>query len=251
VARDGYKGKLILPVLLTNQRQMNKKTERNPKTSLAATCIDASRAEGIWVVDSSLNDQEAKGNFGSVRFRGVVDFHQELNAMLTHCNISVAGPYWGMNLVVWARGIVSFAAVGVGKAYRYHIPGGLLKQSSTKFALPSLRRLVVRKPILRSWLVGSLQKIAKSDPAYSEFSELVAQFGVLADEDMARHQIGRFYENWIRQLEAAPPQSRSLALYQNFSSAYVLGKSLSNIPSEEGPARSPSRIAEQFMRNCL
>jgi hypothetical protein len=250
-AKTRYKGTLILPVILTNQRQSNRKTERNAKISLAVTCLDASGADGIWVVDSSLNDQEGKGNFESVRFPGLIRFHQELNAAMPGGKITIAGPYWALNLILWARGIATFFAMGVGKASRYRAPGGMLKQGTNRIAIPPLRRLVTRKPELKGWLSEVLGKIAGNDPSASEFSNLLKQFQVLADEDTARRQIGKFYRAWIERLENTPPQGRPLALFQDFSAAYVLGKSLHDIPSETGPARNPALIAEQLMGNCL
>ena len=249
--KANYRGKLILPVILTNQRQLNRKTERNSKISLAAACLDTSGADGVWVVDSSLNDQDAKGNFESIRFPGVVRFHQELSAAIPEDKINVAGPYWALNLILWVRGITSFTAIGVGKTSRYRVPGGMLTKGVSRIAVPPLRRLVTWKPELKGWLSTVLQTVAKSDPAFAEFSSLHKQFQLLADEATARLQIGKFYGEWVKRLEAAAPQSRSLALYQDFSAAYVLGKSLPDIPSENGPARCPSRLAEQFMGNCL
>jgi hypothetical protein len=250
-AKANYKGKLILPIILTNQRQLNRKTERNSKISLAAACLDTSGADGVWVVDSSLNDQEAKGNFESIRFPGVVRFHQELSAAIPEGKIVIAGPYWALNLILWARGVASFAAIGVGKASRYRVPGGMLTKGINRVAVSPLRRLVTWQPELKGWLSTVLQTVAKGDPAFAEFSSLLKQFQLLGDDETARLQIGRFYGEWLKRLEATAPQSRSLALFQDFSAAYVLGKSLPDIPSETGPARSPSRIAEQFMGNCL
>lgn len=246
-----YRGKLILPVILTNQRQLNRKTERNSKISLAAACLDTSGADGVWVVDSSLNDQDAKGNFESVRFPGVVSFHQELNAAIPDGKTTIAGPYWALNLILWVRGIASFAAIGVGKASRYRIPGGIMTRGANRIVVPPLRRLVTRQPELRGWLSTVIQTVSKGDPSLAEFSALLKQFQLLADEETARLQIGRFYGEWLARLETTAPQSRALALFQDFSAAYVLGKSLPDIPSEAGPARVPSRIAEQFMGNCL
>ncbi len=250
-AKANFKGKLILPIILTNQRQLNRKTERNSKIALATACVEASGADGVWVVDSSLNDQDATGNFETIRFPGVARFHQELIAAIPELKISIAGPYWALNLILWARGLASFAAVGVGKATRYRVPGGLLMRGVTRIAVPPLRRLVTRKPELKAWLSTAAQTVAKSDPSFAEFSSLLRQFPLLADEDTARSQIGKFYGEWIKRLDAMNPQSRSLALFQDFSAAYVLGKSLPDIPSEAGSARSPSRIAQQFMGNCL
>src|SRR6266542_2385372 len=51
-----FKGRLILPLIFTNQKQLNGKTERNPKVEQARRCYDEAHADGFWVVDSSLTD---------------------------------------------------------------------------------------------------------------------------------------------------------------------------------------------------
>ena len=99
--RSKHRVRLILPVILTNQRQLNKKTERNTKIALASTCMESSGAEGIWVVDSSLNDQEGTSTFEHIRFPGIISFHEELKAKLPAEAITIGGPYWGMNLILW------------------------------------------------------------------------------------------------------------------------------------------------------
>ena len=73
----------------------------------------------------------------------------------------------------------------------------------------------------------------------------------LLDEETTRRQIALFYKEWLDTIERTPEVGRSLALYQNFSSAFVLGKQLPTLPSSSGYARRPERVAEYFMLNCL
>jgi hypothetical protein len=51
--------------------------------------------------------------FDSIRFPALIKFHQEINASLPREAVSVAGPYWGLNLVLWAKGIVKHPAIGI------------------------------------------------------------------------------------------------------------------------------------------
>jgi hypothetical protein len=248
--KSKHKTRLILPVILTNQRQLNKKTERNSKVALAASCLESSGADGIWVVDSSLNDQEGTSTFEHIRFPGILSFHDELNAKLPSETITVAGPYWGINLILWARGLVRFPSIGAGKSYQYHISGGRLLQGATRIAMSPVRRLVGWSPAVRGWLQENLAKLPKGDAAYSEFVSLERNFQSFQADGQARMQTARFYRDWIRRLEASTSDSRALALYQDFSSAFVLGKSLTELPPTEN-VRSPARIAKQFMVNCL
>jgi hypothetical protein len=248
-ARKKYKGKLILPIILTNQRQLNNKTERNGKVALAASCRELSQSDGVWVVDSSLNDQAGTGNLEK-RFHGIVNFHAELSARLSTGTFTIAGPYWGLNLVLWARGLVQFPAIGVGKGYQYYIPGGPLFEGKPRLALAPLRRYRTWSPLLRKWLGDVLSEVPKGSDAFVAFSNILKNFQILSDRNQARRQLARFYLHWFKELAAVSPDSRSLALYQDFSRAYVLGKSLPDLPPPEKP-RSASRVAQQFMMACL
>jgi hypothetical protein len=245
-----FKGKMILPIILTNQRQLNKKTARNGNIDLAVSCLQFSESDGIWVVDSSLNDLDGTGNFEHERFPGIIKFHEELNARIRPETITISGPHWGLNLILWARGLTQFTATGPGKAYQYHIPGGMLMKGVTRIALAPLRRLAVWSPELKKWIDATLSKIPKSSSDYLEFSSIERHFNVLHDEHQAHLQVARFYKDWFKKFEAIVPQGRALALYQDLSSAYVLGRSLKDLPKQEH-ARSASKVAKQLMVNCL
>jgi hypothetical protein len=248
-AQRKFKGKLILPVIFTNQRQLNNKTERNGKVALAVSCLAASGGDGVWVVDSSLNDQAGTGN-SEKRFQGIIRLHEEVNAKLRPQTVSVAGPYWALNLILWARGLVHFAAIGVGKGFRYYIPGDRLQEGNPRIALSPLRRQRTWSGALRDWIENALLKIPKGTTAHTEFSSILRNFQILNDREQARMQVARFYGDWFKKIEETSPESRALALYQDFSSAYVLGKSLKDLPPPETP-RNASRIAKQFMVSCL
>lgn len=239
---------LVLPAIFTHQTQLNKKTARNPKVALIAQCFEAAGATGLWVVDSSLVDQEGARTL-DLRFSSLLDLHQELLDRLPQARI-VGGPYWGLNLVLWARGLVHYPAITLGNRYRYHIPGGRVQPPSYRIALDSLKRLVVVKPELSLWLTDAVKKIPGGDPANTEFSALNANFSSLLRSDNNREQICRFYRKWLDSIALAPVAGRALTLYQQLSSAYVLGKTLGELP-EAGLARRPERTAQQLMLLCL
>ena len=249
--KTGDQRKLILPVIFSNQRQLNKKTERNKKVDLADGCLAASSAGGIWVVDSSLNDQDGTSNFEQTRFPGLVAFHEELNQKLDKGIVRIAGPYWGMNLVLWARGLVDHPAIGLGNAYRYYLPGGFLKQGEVRAALIPLRRTATVSPELKVWLGQALNQIPKGDPAATLFAEMEKHFGAMSEGSVARNQVAKFYKRWLAKLEKDPTPGRALALYQDLSSAYVLGNGLPDLPTTEKSARNPGKVARQLMLNCL
>ncbi|HET9183802.1 MAG TPA: hypothetical protein VFP59_16850 [Candidatus Angelobacter sp.] len=247
--QTGFTGKLILPVIFTNQKQINKKTERTKKLSSVSTCYKAALADGVWVVDSSLNDQDASDTFNK-RFSELIKLHKELNEKLLDDAITVAGPYWGMNLVMWARGLVRYPAIGLGTGYRYSIPGIIPSQGKTRVALGPLRRWASAKPELKEWLSETVKSLAADPINAAEFSSLEKDFSHLLVKKHANVQIAKFYRNWFQKFAALPPSGRALALYHDLSSSYVLAKGLEELP-EEGTARRPERIQQQLMMNCL
>jgi len=91
--------------------------------------------------------------------------------------------------------------------------------------------------------------MSPSDPAYIEVAAILSRFPVLFRSNN-RDQIARIYKKWIDSLACVPVAGRPLTLYQQLSSSYVLGKSLSDLP-ERGTARRPERVAQQLMLVCL
>jgi len=246
---SGFPGRLILPLVLTHQKQVNRKTARNPKVQQAERCYQESQADGLWVVDMSLEDDSGSPILRNRRFPGLIDLHEELNLRISS-KIRIAGPYWGLNLVLWARGLVDHPAIGIGAGYRY-LPVGLPgRPPLPKLALPSLRRRVGIKPQFRNWLDQAIAKLAASHPARAEFSGIKKNFAALSVFDRAREQVAGFYKQWFSAIATAPKAGRSMALFQDLSAAYALGKSLPDL-ADEGTARRPEAVAEPLMLSCL
>jgi len=244
-----FKGKLILPLIFTNQKQLAGRTEWRPRVNLALKRYRKGGADGIWVVDSSLSDQMGIGTFRT-RFPVLIDLHKYIRSTWPKGTIVVAGPYWGINIILWARGLCEYPAIGLGSAYQYYIPGGHLQKGVPRIALPPLRRCAVVGP-LKGWLEKSLDKLIPKDQAFNELSELRDKYDSLLIPSAAKDQIAKFYKNWYNRIEQSPPVGRSLALYQDLSSAYVLGKQLPTLPKAGSVATRPERVAEYFMLNCL
>ena len=265
-----FRGKLILPLIFTHQKQLVGKTQWRPQADSALKRYHKVGADGVWVVDSSLSDQMGTGTFRN-RFPSLIDLHRYIRSSLPKETIVVAGPYWGMNLILWARGLCEYPAIGLGSAYKYYIPGGHLQKGKTRIALPPLRRWVVASPELRTWLnrclkilnpkdiayieLSKLRKkydsLLPKDIAYIDLSELKVKFDSLLNQSAAKDQVAKFYKNWFNKIEATPVVGRSLALYQDLSSAYIIGKQLPTMPRSGSSARRPERVAEYFMLNCL
>jgi len=245
---SGFSGKLILPILLTHQSQVSGKTVRNPKVKQAERCYHEAGADGFWVVDSSLTDDNGSSTLRK-RFRAIIDLHQELNEHISS-KIKIAGPYWGLNIVLWAKGLVDHPAIGIGLGYQYFLSGNPARQPKARLALSSLRRRVVVGPQFKIWLDTAIAELAASHPARAEFAEIRKQYTVLSGLDAAREQVARFYKQWIDLIANTPKAGRSMALFQDLSAAYALGKSLPEIP-DEGTARRPEAVAEPLMLSCL
>jgi hypothetical protein len=244
-----FQGKLILPVIFTHQNQINLKTQRNKRIELVKDCYGLSAADGIWIAESSLADQEGSHTFERVRFPGLLAFHQELSQILPTDAISIAGPYWGMNLILWARGVIRYPAIGLGNSYQYHLPGGLMKQGKTRVVLPPLKRQAVASGQLANWLRQAIRLLPKGDTAFSQLNEVLRSFGQLSTD--SRMQVATFYKDWFDRIAAVSPPGRALALYQDLSSAFVIGKKLPDLPKDERTAKKPWQVAKQLMVNCL
>jgi hypothetical protein len=247
-ALNRYGRKLIVPIVIRHSSQIRLKADRNKRIELARSCVELSGAAGLWIVDSTLNDQEGASTL-EARIGNLLAFHQEILEVLPADTTVIGGPYWALNLVLWCRGLVTHPAIGLGNAFQYQLPGGFPKPAKSRIALPSLKRLAIASIQLRTWLERVVHDMPKDDPSYSEFSSILKQYSQLSID--GRQQVATFYRQWLSKMEAIPKPGRALAMYQDLSSAYVIGKSLHELPGEEGSARRPERTAKQLMLFCL
>lgn len=247
--RNRFKGRLVLPFIVTHVSQIKLKQERNKKVDLLCDCLEESGANALWVVDRSLNDLGGASSVKEYRLKAVIELHEQIRDRLPGDLTVVAGPYWGLNLILWCRGLVQHPAIGLGNAFQYHSPGGYVQSAKSRIAINALKRLAVASSSLQTWLQDTLKAISKSDPAFAEMAFLLKSFPHLQID--GRNQVASTYAQWVRRLEQLPSSGRALALYQDFSSAYVFGRPLNLMPLDEGSARRPERIAEQLMMHCL
>jgi len=243
-----FSGRLILPLVFTHQNQVNGKTARNPKVQQAERCYHEAQADGFWVVESSLRDDSGSSTLGTKRLPGVIALHEELNASIPS-KIRIAGPYWGLNLVLWARGLVDYPAIGIGTGYQFLLAGGAAKPAATRLMLLPIRRRI-RAVQLGQWLDAAIKRLGPSHPAHAEFSNMRKHYAESSDSATARRQVATNYKQWFELIAKVPEAGRSMALFQDLSAAYALGKSLPVLP-DEGTARRPEAVAEPLMLNCL
>lgn len=242
---------LILPVIFTNQAQLNTKSPRTKTIKFVHTLMVKHGIDAVWSVDSTLEDQLGTQNFERVRFAGIVDFWEELHALASP-ELTICGPYWGLGLVLWARGLVTHFGIGLGSTYRYYSPGvGVPNKAKARIYVESLRRWISATPGLTGWLQSAQLKLPPGAPAQLEFQALAKVLPNYFDSEVAKRQITQGYRKWIDKIMASPPSGRSVALYQDLSAAFVTGKMLPDLPDEVGYARRPERVAEQLMLNCL
>ena len=249
--KSAFNGKLVLPIIFTNQQQYKGKKERNRRKAVIKNCFEISGANIVWVVDSSLSDLKGSGTFRN-RFSNLIEFHKDLIKWLSNDATIVAGPYWGINLVLWARELCDYPAMSPGSSYMYHIPGPFtLKRGTARVAIPPLRRSVRVDADLRRWLKDALSKLDPKDSAYQKISNIFSNFNLFLDQNIARDQVARFYKEWLDEIEAVPAAGRPLALYQAFSSAFVFGKKMPKLSKSEGYGGDASIVAQQLMLNCF
>jgi len=245
----------ILPIIVTNKDQTLYSAKRNPIVKAAKTLYEVSDAIGLWVVDTNLDDQLGTGNFQNERFPKIIQLSQEIKNTIAPV-ISICGPYWGLNILIWAKGVSSHCAIGLGGSYRYSITGihpRCMGSANHRIALPPLRRWAVLSPELITWLNGIESKLQNDKEGLNDFKRLKSRATKLisADKQSAKDQIAEFYKQWFDTIEDISQAGRSLALFQDLSAAFVMGRNLSLLPKTEKSARRPERIAEQLMFNCL
>jgi hypothetical protein len=247
-----FRGKFILPIIITARNQLKGRKEWKPELNAAKTCYGNAGADGVWAVDSDLNDQMGYSTYEK-RFSQLVEFHRDLKEIFPKETRIIAGPYWGMNLVLWARQLCDYPAICLGTSYKYHISGGIpYRSSNIRIAIPPLRRWAVATPELKGWLNRATSNLAPSDNVYKQLQYLKNNYDIItSDIEIARERIARFYKEWFDKIQAVPKAGRALALYQDLSSAYVLGSQLEEFNKSEPYGRAPGKIARQFMLNCL
>jgi hypothetical protein len=244
-----FQGKLILPLVFTAQEQTTK--GRTPRVELAKRSFAESDASGFWAVDMTLDDESGSDTLRTTRLPGLLAMHDEL-AEAIDTELKIGGPYWGANLALWARRLIDYPAVGIGSGFQYFLPGGIAKKPSARVPLSPLRRRARSSIELRQWVDDALAAIPKTERAAVTLASLRKHFTI--DPDRGRRLVAMFYKRWFDTLASHPPAGRSMALYQDLSAAYALGKTLLKdlpLPAVEKSAKRPEAVAAQLMMSCL
>ncbi len=247
---------LILPLIIIDSHVLSTPSSRNAVAKTTVESFRNAQAEGVWVVDTCLSDQQRNKRFPE-RYENLIEFHSILREQLPKGAVIVAGPYWGANILLWAKGLCTSPAISLGTAYTYYISCGRPFPGSIRLAIPPIRRWVLQKQELTSWLNEAMDKLSPVDTAHKELLELRNNMAALHDRKSATDQVSRFYRTWLDRIHTVAHEGRALALYQDLSSAYVTGKQIPPLPKEvlstNAPAiiRRPEAVAKQLMLYCL
>jgi hypothetical protein len=144
---------------------------------------------------------------------------------------------------------VDYPAIGVGGSFQYYLAGGHMNLPSARLAISALRRRVGVGQ-LKAWLDKASSTLGPHHPEQKNLDYLKKHLHLLSNLDSAREQVANFYKSWFDLLASTPRAGRSLALFQDLSSAYALGRSLSEFP-DENATRRPESVVEPLMLSCL
>lgn len=258
-AANWNKGILALPVVITDYEVYRTKTKGwGPKIKTISRSIEASRASIVWVVHAKFDDLCGVSSRDKEEFPKLIDFHYRLKEALPSNTTLIAGPYWAINLILWARGVIDIPAISCGSGYKYYPPTAFRPQPKNRIALPSLRRWYSATPDLKEWVREAKRKFPPRTPVRAELEQIESQFSSFLGgrgRKPSMLQTASFYEMWIQQLAGTHAAGRALFLYQDFSSAFVTGsqmkKPLPKDSSLSADARKPGAMAQQFMLQCL
>ncbi|MAT16630.1 MAG: hypothetical protein CMJ46_15325 [Planctomyces sp.] len=246
-----FTGSLVLPIILADRHLKLTKELSKPVVANAAKRYKESGATAYWVVDTKLDDMSGSQELMTSYLPKLIEFHTMLDGAIGGCHLRIGGPYWGANLVLWARDLIDAPAISAGKGFRYHIPAGYKRSSDTSWiTLTPLRRRIRVSDSLRVWLGEALEIIDSDSDAYKSLNSIYSEFQLLQDKKYSINQVASSYARWLSMLEEKPSEGRALTLYMDLSSAYVIGRTLPRFPKKETPV-NPSRVAETLMLSCL
>lgn len=246
-----HRPKSVFPVVFTDQCQTVPKQNRDKKLRTAIEAFEASGAQWLWVADVSLDDAAATTTVRDRRIPAMLVFLENLRKALAQQTRVIIGPFWGLNLLAWARGLADTVALTPGGSYRYYLSGGFPRKPAHRVAVEPIRQQVIVTPGLRRW-VKQICSLERLDPLLRNyFRDLQSEPAILRSEDAGRMQVAEFYRKWFDRLEGASKEMRAMSLFQDFTSAFAIGQGLPRIHGVTGAAGSPGRVAEAFMMNCI
>ena len=242
--KSKLKPRLILPAIFSHNRQCKGKTQWGPKLKQVLKCQQESRAWAIWVVNSQLADGAGSPS-SAPRMAELVKIHQHLRETAPKVRV-IAGPYWGMSLVLWARGLADYPAIGCSGLSTYSIPGGFPNQGKSRLMLPPLVRLATMNADLKRWLSDAIK-----GSSLPRLEALHRGWETYRKPEVRSSHRSKHYSALIAKLQAVAPSARALTLYQTLNEAYVVGSQLPELPKDMKAGRDAAQVAKQLMLLCL
>lgn len=254
------KGTFAIPAILTHFDNFKNRAESKPRINSICRSLEESNASVVWAVHSDFDDLAGIKDYPTKQFPKLIDFHEQLKDELPNTTTTCAGPYWAMNLILWARGLVDIPAVGCGSMFKYTIPGPIFSGGKPiiRIALPPLRRWYIADRKLLNWIKDAkynFQQIHSSEE-FKEFQNIENNFSnLVSNRESSITQSLEFYFNWVNQIAAVQKRVRGLYMFQDFSKAVINGSlikdKLPEVKKLSASARSPGFIAQQLMLQCL
>jgi len=161
---------LVYPIIFSKvSGQTTSRAAWQSKVDTAIKYCGLAGATTCWLVDASLDEEKAASTLRSERFPRLVEIHQYLRKELADKEI-MAGPYWGFNILLWARRLIDLPVIAVGSGFQYHLSGGRATKATPRAALPPLRRLAIADRQLERWFAEALAKLSPSEPEFSQLA---------------------------------------------------------------------------------
>ena len=167
----GYAGNLVFPLIFSRVSGQTEDKFWRDKVDTAINYCGRAHAHILWTVDASLDEEKARDIFREKRFPRMIEIHQRLRDGLDKVQV-IAGPYWGFNILLWAKELIDAPTIAVGSSYRYYLSGGRATKATPRAAVGPLCRLAVVETRLYSWLADALDKLARNEPEFPELEKL-------------------------------------------------------------------------------
>lgn len=251
---SGFRGELILPLVFNDRNSILNGTQRKNKVTEASKNFEIACAGGYWVVDANFDSESTSSETRGTRISKLVSLHQDINERI-QSHVRIAGPYWGLDILLWARGLVDYALIGLS-SYQHYISGlpprvFASATPASKFALKCLFRRVRYNKGLESWIKDVLTRTSVGTAQHLELSGVLANFSLFSDVKRSARRNAEIYRDWFNELDSIEPAGRSLVLFQKLAVAFSFGKGLRKLDDSEKAAKEPASIAEPLMLNCL
>lgn len=172
----------VYPLIFSGLRGQTEDYDWRGKVDRAIEYANIAGARHLWVVDASLDEEKAAGSYRDSRFPRLIEIHETINEKKDEEMAIIGGPYWGFNLLLWAKQLIDAPVIAVGSGFRYYLSGGIPRNPIPRAVIPPLRRLVFVDSTLARWFEQALEKLSPTEPEYSEMEAPGEDIENMSDE---------------------------------------------------------------------